>query len=532
MNVVEDILPRDLDIDEERFPSWRKGQYQILLDTIDCQTRFSGHCAGCGFGKSLCMVCHARATGGRTLILTPFKGLQDQLKDEFNFIADLRGKANYFCRALHTNCEMGSPRCAIRKSTLGVGLCEHKSALNNATNSSIVVMNYSCWFHQTFGQGIGDFDTLILDEADAAEAALSEFLSFSISSREALMELQVCRAPHWNDPLKDWIKWAKIVLERLRGMTEEAEGYAKQSDDPHVLEHFFHLRNLLRKITTLADIYEDDWICEPIRDGISFDPIWPGRFAERYLFRGIKRVILFSGTLNKKTFELLGVRESDYTFYDYESPFHPFWNPLILAPVGDFRHPVDPSLMERAIEMFDRLADARMDRNGILHTVSFKHLDQFAERSRHAGLFISNDIKYAGGIRKTADVVETFKRATPPAILASPSITAGWDFPHTMCRWQYILKVPFADTTSLVAQARKKLDKEYYNNKAMTALVQICSRPCRADTDWNENIIGDIRVGWFLKNNKHLAPKWFLGAKGTGRFRRLTEGALPEPMKG
>ena len=62
--------------------------------------------------------------------------------------------------------------------------------------------------------------------------------------------------------------------------------------------------------------------------------------------------------------------------------------------------------------MFDKIVDARMDRKGILHTISFTHLNDVIERSRHANLFVSNDIKYSGGVRKTTDVIETFKASS------------------------------------------------------------------------------------------------------------------------
>ena len=535
MTLVEDILPRDLDIDANRFPCWRTGQYGIFMDTLECQTRVSGHCVSCGFGKTLIMAAHARATGKRTLILTPFKGLQDQMIREMDFIVDLRGKANYSCGLLSTNCEIGSPRCAIRKSVMSIGLCEHKTAQDRAAKADIVVMNYSCWFHQMNAQGVGKFDTIICDECDQADQQLSDHLAFTLTSKEVLGELHTSRAPHWNDPLTDWIGWGKDVIERLAKLLNEAEKDAKEIDDSYILERFFHLRSLHRKITTLTSMFGDDWITETVRDGIRFDPIWPGRFTESYLFRGIPRVLLFSGTLNEKTFGLLGIRKADRTFYEYPSPFHPYWNPLILTPVGEhkaFSHPIQSATLDAAVDLFDKIADARMDRKGILHTISFPHLNDIIERSRHANSFISNDTKYFGGNRKTTDVVETFKAASPPAILASPSITAGWDFPDDYCRWTFIFKVPFPDTTSLVAKARQKLDREYYNNKAMTSLIQMCSRPCRSEKDWNENIIPDPRVGWFLKANEHLAPKWFMGSSGVRRFRRMAEGILPTPMKG
>lgn len=530
--LIEELTPRELGIDPVRFPSWRSGQYNIFMDTMDCQTRFSGHCAPCGFGKSLCMICYALATGSRTLILTPYKGLQDQMHDDFPGIAtDLKGKANYYCSTMRTNCEMGSPRCDVRNSIMGI-FCDHKSATAQAATANIVVTNYSCWFHQLYGAGIGDFDTIIMDEADVCEGALNDFLSFTLSSKEALGDLGRNRAPHWNDPLRSWVEWSKEAVKPMRSLVAQAEKDAKESDDKRVLERFFHLRNLFKKLSSLVEMDIDGWVAEPTKDGIRFDPIRPGKFAEKYVFRGAKRVILFSGTLNHKAFEILDIKKDQYTFYDYDSPFHPARNPLILAPIGNFKYPIRPELMMQAIDFFDNLVDQRKDRKGILHTISFSHLEQFIERSRHVNLFISNDVKYAGGMRRTESVVDDFKAATPPAVLASPSIRAGWDFPDDFCRYQFILKVPFPDTQSAVAKARKKLDPEYHDNLAMTSLIQMCSRACRSVFDFNQNVCVDQRLGWFLANKRHLAAKWFLGARGSGRYRRLNEGVIPEPIRG
>lgn len=528
-----DVTPQDLGLDC-KFSTWRVSQYELLIDTIDAPTRFSGHQAGCGVGKSVVMVSHALLTGSRTLILTPYTGLQDQMGAEFSgLVSDLRGKANYHCRMLQTNCELGSPRCEVRNSVMGAGLCQHKAAIGRASRAQIVVSNYACWLHQnTYTSGLGDFDTLILDEADqAVESSLSSFLAFSLSSREVMIDCGGGKnSPHWNDTTRMWSEWAAIVVKKLRAITAQAEQEAKESDRREVLERFFHLRNLTKKLTTLSELVVDEWVSEPTRDGIKFDPIWPGKFAEKYIFRGIKRVIEFGGTLNRKAFELQGVRNDDYTFYEYDSPFHPARSPLILLPIGNFKYPIKAELMNKAVDCFDSLVDLRMNSKGILHTVSFDHLNDFVERSRHSDLFLSNDIKYAGGMRRTGQVVDDFKAASPPAILASPSIVSGYDFPDAACRYQLLLKVPFPDTQSAVAKERRKLDPEYHDNIAMTSLIQISSRACRSNFDWSETYILDTRIGWFLMRNRHLAAKWFLGARGSGRYRKLNEGVIPGPI--
>jgi Rad3-related DNA helicase len=798
MTVLEDFSPADLGFDTSKFVSWRDGQFQVVLDAVDCQTRFSGHCAPCGTGKTGAYVGFARATGSRTLILTSFKGLQEQVTGDFRFVTDLRGKANYWCHYKNTNCDLASACCDARSSVFGGSLCPHKIAVGAAQSAEIVVTNYSCWLHQFYGQGLGNFDAIVLDEADQAEASLSEFLSFTLDAREALGDLKFKQAPHWADSLNQWSEWAAVIRSDVAKMSETAEQNARTLGDKQSLERHLHVRSLARKIALLSRVNSNEWVAEQTRDGIRFDPIWPGSFAEQYLFRGISRILLFSGTLNKKTFDLLGVKSEDYTFYDYPSPFHPARNPLILCPVGDFRYPVKEELIDEAVSLFDCLADQRMNVKGILHTVSFRHLEQFIERSKHRNLFLANDVKYLGGTRRTSDVVETFKMSSPPAILASPSITAGWDFPgcltpdmrvltadlrwipsgdvkegdvlagfdeespstnrsrqwrksvvtgcfrykkpcykltledgaevkcsidhmwlvtnpahghkwaktdnlrvpsstcklssylgrvldiwsegrdwrsgyiaaafdgegslcHTIniwnrggpntnialaftqtdnemlyklmdilreeqinfrhyksdpkppvgrkrkcknnvnitgredilrmlgwsrpvrllpkfdvervgslrvsrtkivereyigfqevvvmetttrtfiaegfashnsqCRWQFVLKVPWPDTQSLVAKERKKLDPEYHDHQAMTSLVQIASRSCRSDLDYCQNITPDTRVAWFLKRKQHLAPSWFIQGNGYKRFRSLYEGVLPEPLR-
>lgn len=531
---MAELQPIDLGFDPARFTSWRPGQYSAIMDAVDCPTRFSGHCAPCGSGKTALIAGFARMTEFRTLILTPFKGLQDQLVREHPYVTDIRGKSNYYCSDLNLNCEQASPRCESRNSALGNMLCEHKSAVAKAQQESIVVTSYSCWLHQLYGTGLGKFDAIIMDEAGQAEGALSEFLSFSLSAREVLHDLHSQSPPHWDESLQKWKDWAVSVLPRLREDFRDTEEVVKKTDDRESLERLFHLRNLLRKISTLGNMYVEDWCGEPTRDGIKFDPIWPGRFAESHLFRGIPRVLLFDATLNRKTLALLRIAKENYTFFDYPSSFHPANAPFYLLPVGDLSHnslTKNPSLIGDLVRTVDKLTDARMKWKGLLHTVSFAHLEQYIERTSHRSIVSANDIKYTGGSRRTTDVVETFKKSPPPSILASPSLGMGWDFPHDDCRWAAIFKVPFPNATSIVDKERKKLDREYHNHLAMTTLVQTSRRHIRSDLDFGEFYTFDTRLVWFLKNNHHLAPSWFINDNWKTCFRGLNPGVLPEPMR-
>lgn len=516
-----------------KFSQWREGQFEILMNALDCTTRFDGHDPGPGFGKTASYVGYAKLTGQRALILTNFKGLQEQLTRDWPDIIDIRGKANYWCDGQRMNCEHASPRCEARNSLLGNALCTHKAALVAAQQAQIVVTNYSCWLHAMKTQGFGKFDILIMDEADQALGVLEDFLAFTLNAQEVLRDLRFVTPPHWNDDLAKWVSWAAAVLPKLKELYKDADNIAKRVGDHESLQQAAYLRELTSKITSLSAIIPDDWVCEPQRDGLRFDPIWPGKFAEAHLFRGIPRVSLFSGTLNRKTFELLNVPPEDYTFFEYESPFHPALSPLTLIPVGNMSHKSmqkEPGLMAEVIHTFDRMMDARLNRKALLHTISFKHLEQFMNISRHSRNVISNDVKYSGGSRRTADVVETFKAASPPCILASPSLGIGWDFPDDKCRFQALLKVPWPDTQSAVAKKRRELDPEYFDQIAANNIQQACGRIIRSNRDWGETVCFDTRLSWFLAAKKHLFTKSFRGRPGAYRYRVMNRGVLPKPM--
>jgi Rad3-related DNA helicase len=120
--------------------------------------------------------------------------------------------------------------------------------------------------------------------------------------------------------------------------------------------------------------------------------------------------------------------------------------------------------------------------------------------------------------------VERFKRAGPGAILISPSMTTGYDFPFSACEFQIVTKIPFPDSRSPVVQARTAVDKDYPAYVAMQELVQAVGRGMRAADDQCETFVIDNNCAWFVPKYRALAPKWFLDA-----YRKLETLPVPPP---
>ena len=113
----------------------------------------------------------------------------------------------------------------------------------------------------------------------------------------------------------------------------------------------------------------------------------------------------------------------------------------------------------------------------------------------------------------TGDIIRSitrFKKADPPLVMVSPSMTTGVDLPYDDCRYQILGKVPYPDTRNKIVKARVQEDPEYGAYIAAQQLVQAVGRGVRSKDDWCENFIIDSNIGWFMKRHKNFMPNWFL----------------------
>ena len=94
-------------------------------------------------------------------------------------------------------------------------------------------------------------------------------------------------------------------------------------------ERFRHLDDLLRELSKLTRHGADgNWIWQLRNRGVQFDIIWPWRYAERYLFSGVEKVVMMSATLRPKLLSLLGLKRDEVDFKEWPCQF-----PAVLAPV-------------------------------------------------------------------------------------------------------------------------------------------------------------------------------------------------------
>ena len=490
-----DIEPRDLGL-PPRFSAWRPGQLTALYRTVDAPQRFIAACMPTGSGKSVFGTACSLLFGGRTCVLTSTKILQDQYTFDFGScgMVDVRGRQNYRCML------DGAPTCADgRIINCQVGACPRKFAVNCATAAKLVVTNYACYLHSyANGDGLGDFDLLILDEAHSIIDELCSFLEIKIDHADFPHMYSMFGGPPHRRPLIEWRKWADTIARRVKQYLDDLKRSFAPFAQIKLVDSFHGMLDRLRKI-------EDDWILdEKPNVECTFSPLWPTSRAEELLFRNIKRVIFLSATIVPKTTAILGVDPASLLFLASEPVFDPTRCPIYMfgAARMDFR----ASEGERVewVHRMDYLIHQRLDRKGLIHTTSYQLQREIVSRSQFAPYILAPSPSIL------ASAVGAFREAPPPRLLASPAITTGYDFPLRAAEYQFLMKVPFIDARSKVMKARAASDPEYLPSITAQILAQSAGRDMREPDDQDECFVMDAHMNWFIKKHRAFFPLDFL----------------------
>lgn len=508
------LLPQPADLGlSSKFRQWRSGQTRAIMDMIDYQGRFFTQIQPTGSGKSLCYVTTAMMKGGRTLVLTSLKGLQEQLVNDFGDapgITKIMGKSSYTCPNTRQSCEWAPCSFGTFCTKKNEGGCPYYDAIRSATDADIVVTNYAFW-HANKADRLGEFDLLVCDEAHNAVNHLVDSLSLKVT-RKSLATSGIA----WPDRGDDLWDWTRVAYTKLDAVIKAKVQQYKSSVKGITGETFKKLHTLKQRLRVLTKQAPELWITEYFSDYITYDPLWPPEFAEDLLFRGIPTVLLTSATMGSSTLSMLGVPNVDSKVIEYPSYFPVERRPIYYIPTTKVDYRINNLGYGLWCDRIDQIISRRLDRKGIIHTVSYDRRNRITNVSDYSRYFHTHQS------RDILRLLEKFKSANSPAILCSPSVVTGWDFPYDQCEYQIIGKVPFPDARRAVDKARREKDPDYSCCMAMQNLVQTCGRGMRYPDDQCENMIIDDHFQWFVRKYAKFAPKWWLDAVVTVR-------TIPEP---
>ena len=507
-NPVRDFPPPSAFGLPSKFHSWRPNQPDAITQAHDSPHPLVVQVQPTGSGKSLCYMTLA-ALSGRTVILTSTKGLQDQLMADFRdstfTVADIRGRNSYRCRAaslgVWVSCDEGPCALGVKCELRHKG-CEYYDALARARQADVVITNYTCWMVNQKGF-LGEVDFLVCDEGHDVINHILDSMHIGFRRQE------VRHFTEWLSPDSgsgQTIRWAESLKCAVEAETEDVAKGRKPVPPDAVKALVAIARKSKRLALFLAA--PGDWVVDHQGDRVVFDPVWPTNMAEEFLYKGVPRVYMTSATISPKVPELLGLDMGATEYSEWPSTF-PVANRRVLhIPTVRMDHRIDNAGFRLWLTRIDQIIRGRLDRKGIVHTVSYDRRTRIVNTSEYSRYMMAHESRTA------AKVVGQFKSAAPPRVLVSPSMVTGWDFPGADCRYQIIGKLPFPDQRSKVDKARRALDPEWGPLQTMTQLVQMVGRGVRSEEDYCETFIIDDHWSWFGNKFRKFAPAWFWDSVG------------------
>lgn len=464
-----------------------------------------------GSGKSLLAALAAKLSGRRTVILTATKGLQAQIERDFRELGmvDIRGQNSFSCRVVEERmatadqgpCHEGFG-CELRENG-----CPYYDRLREALAARIVVTNYAYYLAQChYSEGLGKIDLLVMDEGHLAHQALESHLTVHLEK----LDVESCGGL-WPskgfEEWEEWREWAEELQPMVASLVEKrkAEIQAQRESGGTVdraLSLYYRTATALdRKLSSIA-YSKGEWVWEREGHGWTLVPVWPREYGSR-LFREVGKIMAMSALLSEKTMDSLGVDREQREFLHVPSYFPPERTPIIHIPTMRVDHKTKEEDMGLWIGRIDQVIAKRLDRKGIVFTVSYERRNLLLQKSQYRNIMISH------AQRDVVEMVNRFKNARPPAVLVSPAITSGWDFPYGDCSYMIISKLAFPDTRGAVMKRRCDEDKDWSSWLAMETIVQESGRSTRAADDGSEVFILDDHWKWFWPRYKEFAPVWF-----------------------
>jgi len=496
----------------DRYDEWRENQSEATEKIIGTKQSIITQIAPTGFGKSLAYTTAAHVATNRTVILTSTKALQKQLTNDFSEIGlvSVKGKNAYMCKMENdgSRCDEGPCNAGVKCNYKEGGGCPYYDAVKASQTAPLVVTNYAFWMtYNKYAEGLAMPDLLVCDEAHDLPQTVSTFLTCKIRRDRPMIWSVIKEPPLWADmSVESWAEWAESQVSAVNKELKFLRKMIKEGANKKIRRKLRTFIALKKSLVMMAEMDSETWVMDINDRYLEFAPIWPKEYTSDVLFLTVPKILLTSATVCKKTCDMLGVDSELNELMEFPHSFPVENRKLIHIPTVRLNiHATDLDIREWTRKI-DQILRTRLDRKGIIHTVSYDRRNHVLAQSKYKEHMMTH---------QTADaikMVHRFKEAPPPKFLVSPSVTTGWDFPDDTCRFQIIGKLPYPDTRNKIVKARVTEDPDYGAYIASQQLEQAVGRGTRSKNDWCENLILDDNIRWFIKKYKKFMHKWFLEA--------------------
>lgn len=454
-------------------------------------------------------------------VLTNSKLLQDQYLKDFKFIANLKGKDNYWCRTNQMGC--GEAQVYNKANGKNCQACPHKIAQSHFLRHYVSLTN----FHLMTSYAMYSPDmlterkanVLIVDEAHSFEETFCDFISSTFSER-SLKALDVWDFQMEKDldditniyELSDYV--SKVIIPKLQSkiinsLDEAKETKAKKKKLDLVKKADFADKSMCKYNRFINDreFYPTNWTFEKDLDQqgktrILVEPIWGNQYLEEMFWKNYDVVIFMSGTiLDQDLFSfLMGYNVEKSAYLSLPCPFDAAKRPIIYLRFGKMSYYQKNDSFKKAVPIIEKILEKNSSNKGIIHTGNYEFSKWIQRDIKDRRLIIHES-------KNREESLELHIRSEHETVLVSPSMINGIDLKDNLSRFQVILKVPFPNLMSKKIKKRLETREDWYSWKTLVDIIQAYGRSIRNDEDWAETYILDECFDQVL-NNQSL-PEYF-----------------------
>lgn len=507
------------------FPEWVEGfrqhQEEAIEDILEAYERGAAVVfldAPTGSGKTLIAEAVRRRIGGYALYSCTTKTLQDQVMEDYDYAAVLKGQSNY-ATELAPWPDVTAADCTGPGCNWCVGTCPYQIAKNQALGSRFAVVNsaylLTAWNGPRTFQGR---DLVVLDECDLLEGALMGFVEVRISRTK--QERYGIGRPEKKTVPESWLEWVRDVLPVLR---QALGAIPEDTQDVKQIREGKWLSSTVKNLMVLKEGLEGEeiqWVYQTDNDAVVFKPVEVREFGGRYLWQHGKRFLVMSASIISaaEMAESLGL-EDQWEVVKVQSTFPVENRPVKAVYAGKVTAKTYQDVIDHVAEHVSVILAQHDGERVLVHTVSYKMATDLYDKVRTNAP--KRTYTNAGNREETLN----WMKRTKGAVVFAPSFDRGVDLPGDLCRVQIIAKVPYPYLGDEQVKARlygTRNGKLWYAVQTVRSLIQMTGRAVRSSDDWAVTYILDKQFHDFYRRNRRLFPDWWREALDvSGRARSL-----------
>ena len=514
----------------EKIRDQQKEAIEFCIDKVlGEKKRFCVIEAGTGVGKSAIGLTLARVIADATYssedflpgsyFVTTQKILQQQYVDDFKSVVSLKSSSNYKCR-FHTSNTCGESQKMLKTAEKSSKFfktctynCRYKNHKQKFLDSAEGISNFSYFLTEANYSGkITPRQTLVIDEGHNIETELSKFVEVTVSEHFASSVLKIkFPAKLTQHQTYLWIRdtYLPTAKRRMKYFEDTIEKFGgdsmrdKLKQFQTITRQYDLLRGHIGKIEKFVKIYNsDNWVFDTSSTEkrgyrkVGFKPIDISVYAEDYLFRLGKKVVIMSATIMDHDIFMntLGLPKDETCFISLPSPFPKENRPIIFSPAGSMSAKSIDYTLPKLVDTVRTILDHHEGEKGIIHCKTYK-IANYLKQNLKSKRILTHDSTNRDAI------LEKHIRSKKNTVLLSPSMTEGVDLRDDVSRFQIICKVPYPYLGDKLVRKRMNNVKGWYELQTAKSIVQSIGRSIRSEDDHAVTYILDSDFDRFLKRN-------------------------------